>query len=271
MLIPARLGQVVVNQQFGLDPLDYRHPIVAPFRGRERAGLLTTPVTRYYRLELPRNHAEITAAAALPNGDPFIVTAPFGNGRVVLVATDASLSSVDSQSGEPWTIWPTWPSFLPIVREMLSFVVGSQHARWQQQVGTPLAGRVPGSTTSSQLQIRRPDGRLAASALHDTPSGREWSYADTDTTGIYAVQGLSADQSQQFAVNLDTEESDLVKADASRFPREVKVQDNWQIGPARQTTDLLTQSSWNRPLLWSTLGLLFMEAFLAWLFGRGAI
>ena len=48
--LPARIGDVITEPQFGLDPLDYRHPIVAPFRGRERAGLVTTPVTRYYQL-----------------------------------------------------------------------------------------------------------------------------------------------------------------------------------------------------------------------------
>ena len=82
---------------------------------------------------------------------------------------------------------------------------------------------------------------------------------------------MFAEQSQQFAVNLDTSEGDLAKADASQFPQEVKVKNNWQIGPSRQTADLLTQSSWNQPLLWSTLALLFVEAFLAWLFGRGAL
>ncbi len=270
-LIPAHLGPVVANQQFGLDPLDYRHPIVAPFRGRERAGLLTTPVTRYIRLQLPPDQTGIETAAALPNGDPFIVTSALGRGRVVLVATDGSVSSVDPQSGEPWTIWPTWPSFLPLVREMLSYAVGSQQSRWQQQVGTPLAGRVPDSTSAAQPQVRRPDDRLAAVATHNTSTGREWSYSDTDLAGIYAIQGLPAEQSQQFAVNLDTTESDLAKADASQFPQEVKVKDNWQIGPSRQTADLLTQSSWNQPLLWSTLALLFVEAFLAWLFGRGEL
>lgn len=269
--IPAHLGPVVANQQFGLDPLDYRHPIVAPFRGRERAGLLTTPVARYIRLELPPNQTGVETATALSNGDPFIVTATLGRGRIVLVATDGSLSSVDSQTGEPWTIWPTWPSFLPLVREMLSYAVGSQQSRWQQQVGTPLAGRIPDSMSANQLKIRRPDGRLAAVATHDTPTGREWSYSDPDLAGIYTIPGLPAEQSQQFAVNLDTNESDLAKADASRFPQDVKVRDNWQIGPSRETAELLSQSSWNQPLLWSALALLFVEAFLAWLFGRGAL
>ncbi len=270
-LLPARLGPFVTNRQFGLDPLDYRHPIVAPFRGRERAGLLTTPVTRYVRMQLAQNPSGIETAAALPNGDPFIVTSSLGHGRVVLVATDGSLSSVEPQTGERWTSWPTWPSFLPLVREMLSYATRSQQARWQQQVGTPLSGRIPDATTINQLKIRRPDGRLAAIATRDTPTGREWSYSDTDLSGIYIIQGLFAEQSQQFAVNLNTSESDLAKADASQFPREVKVKNNWQIGPSRQTADLLTQSSWNQPLLWSTLALLFVEAFLAWLFGRGAL
>jgi hypothetical protein len=41
-LLPAALGEVRTEAQFGVDPLGYRHPIAAPFRGRERAGLLTT-------------------------------------------------------------------------------------------------------------------------------------------------------------------------------------------------------------------------------------
>jgi hypothetical protein len=92
-LIPARLGEIISQPSFGLDPLEYRHPIVAPFRGRERAGLLTTPVARYHRLELPRDDSDIAVAAAMKNGDPFIVTAPLGRGRTILVATDGSLAS----------------------------------------------------------------------------------------------------------------------------------------------------------------------------------
>jgi hypothetical protein len=49
-LLPVRLGEVASETRFGLDPLDYRHSIVAPFRGRERAGLISTPVRRSFRL-----------------------------------------------------------------------------------------------------------------------------------------------------------------------------------------------------------------------------
>ena len=52
-ILPARLGEMVNEPQSGLDPLDYRHPIVEAFRGREKAGLLTTPIAKQFRLELP--------------------------------------------------------------------------------------------------------------------------------------------------------------------------------------------------------------------------
>ena len=42
--------RVVDQPQSRLDPLDYRHPIVQPFRGRGQASLLTTPVFKYYKL-----------------------------------------------------------------------------------------------------------------------------------------------------------------------------------------------------------------------------
>ncbi|MEO7402789.1 MAG: hypothetical protein ABIU95_03875, partial [Burkholderiales bacterium] len=208
-LLPAHIGVLVSQYQFGLDPLDYRHPIVAPFRGRERAGLLTTPVARHFRLELPPNRPNVEIAAALPGGDPFIVASPLGRGRIVLVATDGSLASVDATSGEPWTTWPTWPSFLPLVRELLSYAAASQHVRWQQLVGTPLTSVGASAVDLTKLQVTRPDGRIAPISIQSTPAGPEWSYADTNVSGIFALHGLPQDQTLQFAVNVDTSESNL--------------------------------------------------------------
>ncbi|HEY3393462.1 MAG TPA: BatA domain-containing protein, partial [Lacipirellulaceae bacterium] len=215
-LLPARIGELVAEPQFGLDPLDYRHAIVAPFRGNERAGLLTTPVSRYYRLELPKQLRNIEVAATIRRGDPFIVAAPLGKGRTVLVATDGSLSSVDPTTGEPWTVWPTWPSFLPIVRELLAYAVSGKHQEWQQPVGTPLASPVV-SDAGSTLRILRPDGTTAPVALHDTQGERQWSFSDTRLAGIYALAGQTQEASQRFALNVDTRESDLTRIDTRQL------------------------------------------------------
>jgi len=279
-LLPARIGEIVTTAQYGLDPLEYRHPIVAPFRGQERAGLVTTPVNRYFRLEVAKPVANSEIAVAMPNGAPFIVTAPFGRGRTILVATDGSITSVDATSGEPWTQWPTWPSFLPMIRELLAFATSGRHHEWQQSVGTPLTGRdvaAGAATTQSKpvtLQIERPDGRKATVAVQQSTNGLEWAFADTDLSGIYTLVGLPDDESQHFAVNVDTAESDLAKVDPQQLPSGLLVRDSWRA--ATDDSDLepvnthLVPTAWQQLLLWAALAFLFVEPFMAWQFGRGA-
>jgi hypothetical protein len=274
-LLPATIGPIVAQPQFGLDPLDYRHPIVAPFRGRERAGLLTTPVNRHYRLDVASGRPGVEIAAALPGGDPFIVTAPLGRGRMVLVATDGSLSSVDPTTGEAWTTWPTWPSFLPLVRELLAYASGGQQFRWQQLVGTPLSGSISdpavSSGTSGELQMVRPDGLTASVAVRSTPTGSEWNYLDTDISGVYTLRGLPQGRTQQFAVNVDTAEGDLAKIDPQQLPPAIKVRSTWQGETRGDSTEATAQSTWNTNILRGVLALLFVESFMAWQFGRGAL
>jgi hypothetical protein len=217
----------------------------------------------------------VEIAATLPGGDPFIVTAPLGRGRMVLIATDGSLSSVDPTSGEAWTTWPTWPSFLPLVRELLAYASGGQQSQWQQLVGTPLSGSISDSAVSSAasggLQMVRPDGRTASVVVRSTPTGSEWNYLDTDASGVYTLRGLPQDRTQQFAVNVDTTEGDLAKIDPQQLPPAIKVRSTWQGETRDGSGEATAQSSWNTNILWGVLALLFAESFMAWQFGRGAI
>ena len=92
--------------------MGYRHPLLAAFRGREGAGLLTTPVYQYFKLDVPENSPS-KVALAFTNGDPAIVERPVGRGRAILVATSADADPA-------WTVMPVWPSYLPLVQELLS-------------------------------------------------------------------------------------------------------------------------------------------------------
>jgi hypothetical protein len=252
----------------GIDPLDYRHPIVAPFRGRERAGLLTTPIARYHRLDLTASGPDVEVAAAVPGGVPLIVAAPVGRGRSVVVATDGSLTSVDVNTGQPWTSWPTWPSFLPIVREILAYAAIGSNAR-QYRVGDSLAGSISGPVGSTNLQIIRPDGRTDYVNLRNTPIGPQWTYEETDVSGFYTLRG--AESPATFAVNVDTKESDLTKADSDSLPPDVKVHETLQSSDDGAVITHLSRAGWNRSLLWSALAILFAESLLAWQFGRATV
>jgi hypothetical protein len=272
-LVPARIGELVRGPNFGLDPLEYRHPIVAPFRGNERAGLLTTPVSCYYRLSVLKKARHVEVAATIGPGDPFIVAAPLGKGRTVLVATDGSLSSIDAATGEPWTIWPTWPSFLPIVRELLAYAVSGTQQDWQQPVGAPIASR-GASDPETALKVIRPDGRTLPTALQTVQGEEQWLYRDTELAGIYSLVGkpqdVSQDASQKFARNVDTRESDLTRIDPRELPSEFVVRNTSPTDADGAPRSLIAHAAWSGRLLWLAFALLFIESFLAWRFGRGA-
>ena len=89
--------------QYRLDPLDYRHPIVAPFRGSrvERPAHDADLEVHAARRRFPRRKI----ALAFDNGDPAIVEERIGRGRSILVATAASPDSLDRTTDPPtpWT------------------------------------------------------------------------------------------------------------------------------------------------------------------------
>jgi len=228
-LLPARLGNVVDRSQFRLDPLDYRHPILQAFRGRGQAGLLTTPVLKHFKLDLPKDSpAKIVLATA--NGDPLIVEQPVHRGRVVLVATSADAS---------WTAMPLWPSFVPLVQEIVAWCAGGQLQQRNIMVGEPLDAAI------------------------------------TAQSGIYtAPSGPPLGRNQVYAVNVDTAESDLSQVDLDELRNDVwpgvpfAHHTSWQDtggpavgGPARGGAYLPVD------ILYLVLGLLFLETLLGWRFG----
>jgi hypothetical protein len=267
-LLPARLGPVVSRPQRGLDPLEYRHPAVRAFRGRERSGLLTTPISKYVKLNVTdhASHSQAQVVLAFADGDPMIVEDRVGHGRVAVVATSADLA---------WGAMPVWPSFLPLVHELLAYCVGSQSQQWNLEVGQPLDDALPLPAAGETLSVQRPDG--GSETLRPATQGDygQFSYAETTQSGIYTARlGGPSGSSQLFAVNLDTVESDLTPL----APDELRGQ-LWSGVP------FVCQTNWSSPerpvagrsdrpgalhleLLYAAFALLLAETFLAWRFGH---
>ncbi len=55
-------------------------------------------------------------------------------GHVILSATSADTS---------WTAMPLWPSFLPLVQEILAFCLGGNDKQRNLEVGDPIAAPAP--------------------------------------------------------------------------------------------------------------------------------
>jgi hypothetical protein len=268
-LLPADLGDVAVESQYRFDPLGYRHPLVTLFQGREQAGLLTTPVYRYFQLT-PREAAKATVAVAFGSGDPAIIDAPFGQGRILLVATDGSLSSVDPQTNTPWATMAAWPSFVPLVQEMLAVVVSGKAAAQNVLVGEPLGEIVPSGFARQSLQMELPGGETNTMRLKTDDTGTHWRFTNTRLSGPYRVlqpsdtKDTTDDQpsdTRLFAVNLDTRESNLARIDASELPAHFSTALATSAEETR-TTQISRPSSLHRWLLYAVLVLLFVEVFL---------
>jgi hypothetical protein len=265
-ILPARLGRLVEQAQSGLDPLDYRHPIVQAFRGREKSGLLTVPVGKHYQLEIPKNS---TARVVLAVGaDPLVVEQAVRRGHVVLAATSADSS---------WTALCVWPCYVPLVQEMLAWCVGRESRRRNVEVGDPLGGSVSAAAAGVPLWLRRPDGQSRQLPLGAEGDYAAWSYADTTQSGIYtATLGPPVSRSQSFAVNVDIRQSDLAQLSQEDLRSDVwpgipfLYQTTWQNLDARGASPIARPGQLHVSLLYAVLGLLFTETFLAWRFGHHA-
>ncbi len=282
-ILPVRIGGVKSGKDFALEPRDYEHPIVRPFRGHESTGLLSTPIWSYSRLQLiPSANPKV---AVWFGQDPGIVSAEVGRGRVIVVATAASPASLDRSHDPPvpWTAWATWPSFPPIIHEMLKFLVGGQHRGRQVQAGEPIGGSLPKTPNPSALTISL-DSTISQKETISLDHGLRqrvqgslvdnryvWSFDDTHRAGFLTVtyDDPTVDE-ELFAVNVDTHESDLARLGAAEFPAELQLETT--VAPSVETllTASLTRRSFFRWLLFPVLGLLLIEVLLVWLFSRGA-
>lgn len=295
-LLPARLEGLIEKRQTGLNPLDYRHPIVEKFRGREQAGLLTTPVAKMFKLSLPDN-SKANVVLATNDGEPLIVEEAMGLGRVVLVATSADTS---------WGPMPMWPSFVPLVHEILAYAVGGQTAVRNRLVGDMLEGPiihtplslgygVAAASADGCVEIQTPKGQRVKAPVGRYGDRLGWSFDDTVISGIYTVEfghaplsgkqspggQTPAEQKQTsslvYAVNIDTVESDLTTLSEEQLRSGVfagvpiEYQTTWSRSEAAPLSPIARRGQLAAALLYAVFALLLLESFLAWRFGHHSL
>jgi hypothetical protein len=246
-----------------LDPLGYRHPIVAPFEGRSRAGLLGVHVSNYFPSKIA-DEQRVSVALGITSGDPAMVVGDFGLGRVAVMTTNPSLAA----GREPWTTLAVSPSFVPLMRELFNFVsTGRQAERLNRLAGEsltlPTHSGNPSSDATASGQWQSPDGAVSPSP----PEARR--------AGVYRYLPLSKSKEEStpssaasiaVAVNIDPRESDLTTVDIHRLT-------NKAAGEPPASNSALAGSSdglhVDRVLLAAAVKLVLLELATAWAFGRG--
>jgi len=263
--LAGRVGDGKTRQSSVLfDPRDYSHPIIQPFRGAASGGLVTTTVFEYVRAELP---AESNAKVALAyrGGDPAIVTADVHRGRVAVVTTSADIE---------WTNWPFWPSYVPVMNELVNYVVADRNREHQVVVGQSLSSAVPPAATEVPVTIETPGPNSVPRKMPAHDEVGYFLFDDTFVSGRYRVSfGPPLATAELFAANVDPKESDLTKLEQDEL-RELlpswrfQYLTNWQAIATGKTSVTQNRGELHRYLLYAAFVLVFVEAFLAYKFGH---
>ena len=263
-LLPMEVAAEQMTGDFRFDPLDYRHPIVLPFQGRHSAGLLGTTINRYVQLRPHDSGQPLDKVLAFDTGDLALAVQRVGQGRVAMLALPATLR-FSSTADKPWSSFPASPSFLPIVRELLVFLVGDQWTeRHNLLVGDAVAVSSNEFPSDGYLHLVSPSGTTTTIF----PSSEDSRTAIFEQAGIYFRAGdLQVGQQDQafLAVNLDPHESDLSVVAGKLLP---SGQSAVQQVDAQRSNLRWGGTALAGTLLFLALSTLLMESTLAWWLGR---
>jgi len=297
-IFPARLGEAIYNGQYHfVDPLDYKHPMLSKWKGNPRTGLVTVPVIKYIRLEIP-TASEAEVVLGLDTGDPLIVMENVGRGRSLLLATDPSgASRVGDDTGRSWSLIASWLNAQPFFEGLWKAVVGGQFERRNVLVGETITTRLAPAVAMEKIEVRLPTGQTLQLPLKLSDDHVSWSFSETPQSGVYRVsleqervggregeegplssvlssgtdRGMEAaaeDGTWLFAVNVDTRESDLDKLNPEDLPEGWNLSGKWQSPDTAVPPTQVASLPLHAFLLWVVLALLFTETFLAWWIGN---
>ncbi len=253
---------------YRFDPLGYRHPIVSPFRGMAQSGLLGVTISQYFRLQLSEENSEAEAEVVLKfnTGDPALIVGRRGLGRVAVSALPGSLAA-RTATGTPWSSFAMSPSFLPVIRELLTYLVGD---RWLQQrnlvVGEPAI--FPANLIAKTTSVRLPSGARQTLPSLDAEGRGQRVFRKTDQRGVYRF-AEDEKETARFVVNLNGHDSDLRSLDEAALPIDISVSFTGStIGNDITPTSLSGDFPLARNLLACAFALLLLETGLAWQLGR---
>jgi hypothetical protein len=184
------------------------------------------------------------------------------------VATECSLSSIDPATKRPWTTMPAWPSFVPLVQELVALAVRGQMSEHNVEVGQTLGESLEALANRADVTVTNPAGARENVRMTLDAHASRWSYPETLESGVYHVElGAPIERDEAFAVNVNTAESDLTKIAPEELPRQFAAQGRTNLDDI-DSPGIRHRSGLHKTLLYCVLGLLFAETFLAWRFGR---
>ncbi|MFP4056653.1 MAG: BatA domain-containing protein [Candidatus Brocadiia bacterium] len=249
------------------------HPFLELVRKWKSVQLSRPFFYRYIRLEESRARDGARVVCRFQGGEPALVEAEHGKGRVVLFASTAD---------DEWNDMHKWPAYLALLHEVGERVARDPSRSRNVEVGEPLVRYLPARFAGRSLSLLRPQEDQPVPVRATTSRNLVAAiYEATDRAGIYELSIEGGDQpgpgqdtatvQDYFAVNVPAGESDLRRVSEEELERLFPgARLAYQRGPARRSPVSVAGERgelW-RSLAYALLALLFVESVLAQRFGR---
>ncbi|WP_417388402.1 BatA domain-containing protein [Gimesia sp.] len=250
---------------FEFDPLQYQHPVIEIFKGNPDAGLETTHIYEYFQTELPPDPGT-RLILNYDTNDPAIIEGSIGRGKVVLITT-----SLDRL----WGTWAIWPSFPPMVNELVLYVATGKWGSREALVGQPLEILTQENQLTLTPQMVAPDQEKypLRSVLDSKDEARTITFSQTLLSGIYELDwGSAATENTLYAVNVTPQESNLNHIGPQVIPPQYfRRPEGAENQLAEIPEERSTQAGLAENLLLTVLALIVVEQLLLWRFSAGAL
>jgi hypothetical protein len=203
-LLPRRLRAVYQDsrgepQRIG--KVDFEHPALTIFKGAKRS-LTSAEFHRYFLLDMNERASGSLVLIAAERGDPLLVQAPVGKGKVFLLTSSAD---------PDWNDLSLRTGYLPLIQSLVRYGAGLQSGKYDSstRVGQSLEISPSRASGNTIVTVTDPSGKETTAVVSPEKGEIPAGVAGTIFPGIY---GIALDNLHRLhAVNVPREESDLAK------------------------------------------------------------
>jgi hypothetical protein len=240
---------------FSLEKIDWDHPIFQVYQSVEEKAL---PQIKFFSLyDLPSS-GDVRVISRFNQGKPALIEKDWGSGKVLLLA--ASLEEEESDL-------VIHPFFVPLVNRTVEYLA-SDLSRLSEDflVGSKIERELDPALSGKEIKLVDPENLETFLAPLIQKDKLMLKIFDTDKPGIYKIK-TKEEVMDQFAVNIDSKDSDLQKIEKSEIEKKLEGLTLFYINPNDDIEKAILQSRYGKELwktfLWIAVGLLALEMYLA--------
>ncbi len=209
--VPGEGGEEGAPRAYRIAEVDSGHAAMASFVEGVGGDLSTAKFYKFFSVAPDEADPDVKVLARFDDGSPYVVQREYGRGGTILFTSSCDLE---------WTNLPLKPVFVPLVHRLSYHLTSGRGGRYGLTVGEKIVERVETGGTE-RATLAAPDGSrfLLVPTESEAQEGRgegalEVAFEDTSRAGTYQLihPGGAGEEGQPrsyFAVNVDTEESDL--------------------------------------------------------------